>query len=171
MSTELNFLEYNALSRIMDARTRFGSGLFCGHSGGKDSTLILYLAAKAFPEITIVHNCKDSTHPATIEFLYELGKTRVVNFVPPNLMEEFIKRNHLNCQIDGTRVDEASRTDGRSTDLIVEGESVSRTEMTHFVPNGLYGLNMLYPIYDWTEEQVWSYLHANNIKVSEEYAV
>jgi 3'-phosphoadenosine 5'-phosphosulfate sulfotransferase (PAPS reductase)/FAD synthetase len=83
-------------------------------------------------------------------------------------MPSFIQANGLECQIDGTRRDEATRNE-KSTDLIVDGENVSRENMPAFVKRGIFGLSMLYPIFNWTEQQVWEYLKYNGIKVSKEY--
>jgi 3'-phosphoadenosine 5'-phosphosulfate sulfotransferase (PAPS reductase)/FAD synthetase len=158
-----------ALARIQKAHDTFKGSLFCGHSGGKDSTVILDLALKVDPGIKIIHNSKDSTHLETILFLYELSKVHTVFFVPGKDMQEFLESNDLSCQIDGTRIAEATREDGRSVDLISNGENLSRSDMRLFENRGLYNMSMLYPIYDWSDEQIWTYIVQNNIPVSKEY--
>ena len=160
-----------AISRIEKAYENFGTSLFCGHSGGKDSVVIFDLAQKVYPKITVIHNSKSNTHPDTVKFLYGVSEKHNVLFVPPSNMERAIKTYGLRCQIDGTRIAECSRTDGRSTDFVVDNKNVSREVMTEFVENGLYGMGMLYPIYDWTDEEVWEYISVNNLSISNEYSL
>jgi 3'-phosphoadenosine 5'-phosphosulfate sulfotransferase (PAPS reductase)/FAD synthetase len=118
--------------------------------------------------MTIIHNPKSDIQPHTVRFISDLGKEKEINFVIPAEMEAFIKLTDLKCQVDGTRMDEFTRTE-KSSDLIQNGENVSRENMQHFVENGIFGLTILYPIYDWTEDEVWKYINANNIEISKEY--
>jgi 3'-phosphoadenosine 5'-phosphosulfate sulfotransferase (PAPS reductase)/FAD synthetase len=157
-----------ALERIRKALNKFGTSLYLGHSGGKDSAVIYHLATKVYFDITVVHNPKPDVHSDTILYLYELAQNRPVHFVPSVKMPQTISLYGWRCQIDGTRIAEYTRTD-RSTDLIVDGQSVSRETMTESVDAGIYGLSMLYPIYDWTDEEVWEYIKLSNIPVSKEY--
>lgn len=142
-------------------------GLYVGHSGGKDSVLVNYLATEAFGQRTVLHTTKHGvTHPDTVEFLY--SQPFPIIFCPAKCQDEYPE---LTTQIDGSRRAEFNRTDGRSTNIVVDGEDVSREHMTMFVRNGLFGLNFVYPIFDWTNEQVWAAICWKQLQVSKEYLV
>ena len=155
------------LDLIRDYYSKYGSKMFVATSGGKDSTVILDLALRVNPNITIIHNPKPVTHPDTVQFLYELSQKLEVFYIPSSYMPNFIKRNHLKCQIDGTRISEFNRTD-KSSDIIINGQTVSRTEMTNH-GEGIWGLENIYPIYDWTDEDVFQYCRDNKLPLSKEY--
>jgi len=140
---------------------------YIGTSGGKDSVVIMWLSDMVEDApLPVVHTPKPGvTHPKTLEFLYKMTANRRILFCPA--------RDHASLgydtQIDGTRISEYNRTDGRSTDFVRNGQNVSRLEMTMWVPNGLFGLNFVYPIYDWEDVHVWACIIKHNIPFSEEY--
>jgi 3'-phosphoadenosine 5'-phosphosulfate sulfotransferase (PAPS reductase)/FAD synthetase len=160
-------LEENSIKRLLtDVPTDFWPGIYVGTSGGKDSVVAYNLMCKLYPTLSpkILHTAKPSvTHPKTLDFLY--SRPYPILYVPKGhpLPDEF------KTQVDGTRASEFDREDGRSTDVIVGGVSVSRENMPLFVRNGLFGLNFIFPIFDWTDEQVWAYIFKNNIPYSDEY--
>jgi 3'-phosphoadenosine 5'-phosphosulfate sulfotransferase (PAPS reductase)/FAD synthetase len=176
----------SALQLIRDAKNKFGSGLFLGHSGGKDSTVVLHLTSQVIKphELTIVHNVKPllneteddvakltAMHELTLQFLYKMVGTKYeVQFMHSSKMPNWIAKNMLKCQIDGARRSEWNRP-GKSSEIIVNGEKISRKDMPSFVERGIFDLSMLYPIYDWTDDDVFDYLHENEIPMSQEYFV
>lgn len=144
--------------------------MYIGHSGGKDSVLVTYLADQAFGDeaLPTIHNTKpdgveNAVHPLTQKFLY--GLDRVITYMPlsASLPPE------LTTQIDGTRISEWNREDGRSVDVIKNGQSVSRRELELYMENGLFGRNFVYPIFDWSDVEVWAAIHVLNIPYSPEY--
>jgi 3'-phosphoadenosine 5'-phosphosulfate sulfotransferase (PAPS reductase)/FAD synthetase len=157
-----------ALIRIVEQYANSLTGLFVGHSGGKDSQVVAHLTQQVYPEVIMVHNPKLNTHEDTKIHIYDISSTNNVYFVPFEHMKFFIHRYDLTCQVDGTRIAEHTRID-KSSDLIVDGENVSRENMGHHTKNGIHGLEILYPIYDWTDEEVFQYLRDNNIQLSKEY--
>lgn len=167
---QINGLEFEALKRLDCVPPDFWLGVYTGTSGGKDSVAVHHLINKSplyslhKPSLPNVHTAKPGiTHPKTLEFLY--GQPNLVLHIP----KSHPMPRYLKTQIDGTRASEYDRTDGRSTDIIVGGQICSREDMPLFVRNGLFGLNFVFPIYDWTDEQVWAYLFKNNIPYSDEY--
>jgi 3'-phosphoadenosine 5'-phosphosulfate sulfotransferase (PAPS reductase)/FAD synthetase len=156
-----------AVHKMRELRYEYsGQEMYIGHSGGKDSVVVTHLADLAFPEgLPIVHTPKPGiTHPKTIEFLYQLN--RKIIYCPQALHSTL----GLQVQIDGTRIAEYDRTDGRSTDVVVDGQNVSRQNMPFFVRSGLFGLSFIFPIYNWSDEDVWGYIKEHSLPVSEEYA-
>lgn len=141
-----------------------------GHSGGKDSVLVRYLTDLAFGYDTVktVHTTKPShvenaVHPLTRDFLYSMD--RPILYV--GLAQQ--KNLGLKVQIDGTRIAEHTREDGRSIDVVVDGKSVSRTQLKLYMENGLLGLDFVYPIYDWSDAEVWATILSKGIAFSREY--
>jgi 3'-phosphoadenosine 5'-phosphosulfate sulfotransferase (PAPS reductase)/FAD synthetase len=161
------FLVEQAVGRLINAPYD-RSSMYLGHSGGKDSVLVCYLAEQAFGNLPIIHNTKptgveNAVHPLTQKFLYGLDK--VVTYMP--LKAEMPPE--LLTQIDGTRMSEWNREDGRSVDVIKDGKSVSRTELELYMTNGLFGRNFVYPIFDWSDAEVWAAIHYLAIPYSPEY--
>lgn len=155
--------------------------IFIGHSGGKDSSVVRHLMHSIYNEAKVVHNIKKiytkdtdkeigktDVDVRTLTYLYNEGNDYNICFVGANQMKEFLKTNGLKYQIDGSRKDETDRTNKSST-FETDGELIRRENMTDFNDNGLYGLKIIYPIYDWTAEDVFEYHVMNNLKLSEEY--
>ena len=141
-----------------------------GHSGGKDSVLVRALADLAgFGSLDTVHNPKlegsNAVHAHTRELLYEMATFRPVMHIPAHAMA----KSGYQLQIDGTRRQEATRTDGRSTDIVCNGQSMNRAQMPMIVPRGLFDMTFFYPIVDWTDAQVWAAIAYLEIPFSREY--
>lgn len=147
---------------------------YIGHSGGKDSAVVLHLAESIDHNFPIVHTPKtqgmNAIHPATLTYLYSLSVSRQINLIPIEQMLKWLAFNDLEVQIDGTRSDENERSD-RSSDLIVDGKSINRAHMTQWNPSGLFGTPMLYPIFDWSTEEVWTYIAEFKVPISKEYEI
>ena len=141
-----------------------------GHSGGKDSVLVRALADLAgFGSLDTVHNPKlegsNAVHAHTRELLYEMATFRPVMHIPAHVMA----KSGYQLQIDGTRRQEATRTDGRSTDIVCNGQSMNRAQMPMLVPRGLFDMTFFYPIVEWTDAQVWAAIAYLEIPFSREY--
>jgi 3'-phosphoadenosine 5'-phosphosulfate sulfotransferase (PAPS reductase)/FAD synthetase len=163
-----------AIRRIEAAKELFGNGLFLGHSGGKDSCVIYRLTKAIVPNIKVLHTLKfkpdgaPDMHPATWHFVKALAAEETITFVSKDETQEVLDQLRLRCQIDGTRIDEADRTE-KSNHLIVNGKEINRRNMPCFVGSGIFNLSILYPIYDWTDHEVWKYIHEWKVPVSDEY--
>ena len=141
-----------------------------GHSGGKDSVLVRALADLAgFGSLDTVHNPKlegsNAVHTHTRELLYEMATFRPVVYIQAHAMA----KSSYQLQIDGTRRQEATRTDGRSTDIVCNGQSMNRAQMPMLVPRGLFDMTFFYPIVEWTDAQVWAAIAYLEIPFSREY--
>lgn len=159
------------LSVVNDHRVP-SSSIYVGHSGGKDSVVAHYIAQFAFGNnLPVLHTVKlptekNAPHPKTVQFMYELAAKHDVRFLPLDIDQT---RLGFSLQIDGTRALEAERSDGRSTDLVFDGVTINRKNMQTFNPCGLFGNAFVYPIYDWTDTQVWATIFALDLPFSEEY--
>jgi len=162
--------------------------IFIGHSGGKDSVAVHNLTLEALKELelennlTVIHNPKKiydkekhttsgptDVYYETLEFLYnKVSEYANITIVNPKNMENYIKNNKLTMQIDGTRADENERVT-KSSNLILNGKEENRQYMSYYNPKGLYNLEFLYPIFDWTSNDVFNYLKDRKIEISPEY--
>ena len=146
--------------------------IYVGHSGGKDSVVVRYLADLVFGRGRVIslHTPKiegpNTVHPLTIDYLY----SHSLDY--PMLVTRNNPRHYgYVCQIDGTRRAEATREDGRSTDVLIDGVNVPRTEMPMFVERGIMDLSILFPIVDWSDAEVWATIHRADIPYSKEYVM
>lgn len=164
--TAVDALVEQTTKTLRNLPAEFREGLYIGHSGGKDSVVIHWLMQQAFPNNTypVLHTPKpQETDVDTIFFLY--SRPFPIMYVPKEVHGRF----GFKTQVDGSRRDEYTRTDGRSTHIIKDGQEVSREHMTMFVQNGLFGLNFVYPIVDWSNEDVWACIYKNQLDISPEY--
>lgn len=179
----LNMKVDSALKHIEHAIEAFGpNAIFLGHSGGKDSCVIYSLTKRLLPDAIVVHNVKPllgtsgdpvaaltEQHPLTLEFLYtQVALVDTVQLLHSSRMVEFLERNCLRCQVDGARRSEAGRA-GKSANFIMDGQNVNRASLPSFVVEGIFGISMCYPIFDWTDDDVFQYLIENNVPFSDEY--
>lgn len=160
-----------AVDRILESPFPMNKA-YVGHSGGKDSIVVRWLAdlaeQKAGIVIPTVHSTKppgvpNEVHELTRLFLYQ--QDRVITYAPLD------KLNTLgySVQIDGTRRAEFDRTNGRAVDVVIDGQQVNREHMPMYIPNGLFGLSFIYPIVDWSDLEVWSVIYQHQIPFSDEY--
>ncbi len=164
-----------AIEIIERANEIFGDELAVGFSGGKDSLVILDLALKVNPEISVVFNNTTVEFPETVRYIRKLAKEWKLNLqitrpkksfmttvkehgwatyenrwcCTPYKKEptlEFFKEQGINAEITGT-----SRT-----------ESFYRMHLTPFkvFKDGLIRVN---PLYDWNYQEVWEYIHFYNL--------
>lgn len=165
-----------ACNRILDMpfKSRPDAQVYVGHSGGKDSVLVRWLADNTLgTRVPTIHTpkpwgIKNAVHPLTKEFLYNLN--RPIMYLPDGYLETNAY-SHFKVQIDGTRQAEADRRDGRDVGLIIEGKEVSRTETPLYLKKGLFGKSYCYPIYDWSDVEVWTAIFAYDIPFSREYYI
>ena len=141
------------------------AGFCVGHSGGKDSNVVHYLAnVELGLKLPVAHTSKtkgfNAIHPATLLHLY--SRPFPIELYPEGT--DFPYRG----QIDGTRADEAERLE-KSNDLIVNGQAINRKYMEPYNPSGLFGMKFIYPIFDWNDAMVWAFHLRGNLPFSDEY--
>lgn len=173
MNEHLKELERVAIQRLVE----YGDpkGVYVATSGGKDSVVVHHLARKVFgDQVTLIHTPKvtgfNKVHPATVAFLYEQSAKYGLNIVPFEQMQKYLDDHKLYQQVDGTRRSEFDRTD-RSADVVVNGELISRADMPVHTVGGLFGNESIFPIVDWSDDDVWQYIGQEGIEVTEEYRI
>lgn len=171
-----------AIDRINKAFDK-NKRVITGHSGGKDSVVINYLVwLSECTKYATIHNVKPllgtsndpvgaltEMHPDTLNFLYtSVCLHNEIVFMHSSNMKEYIDKNSIDCQIDGSRRCEFDRA-GKSSMFIANGEMVSREFITDYVENGIFGLNMSYPIFDWSDDDVFELITSRDLPLSDEY--
>jgi 3'-phosphoadenosine 5'-phosphosulfate sulfotransferase (PAPS reductase)/FAD synthetase len=171
-NTALNSMDNMVGTAIDRIREHHCDGMYVGHSGGKDSVLVRWMADQTGFSIPTVHTPKvegpNAVHPLTMEFIYAEAAKRPILFVP---LTANIADWGLNFQVDGTRRCEAERSDGRSTIVVIDGREIDRKNMPHYTENGLFGLRFLYPFVEWSNAEVWAAIYKYKIPYSKEYLV
>jgi 3'-phosphoadenosine 5'-phosphosulfate sulfotransferase (PAPS reductase)/FAD synthetase len=157
-----------AIEFIAEFYKQFGEDMYIAYSGGKDSSVILDLALRVDPNMLIIHNPKPITHPETVKHIYKVSQEHRIVLVPMEYMDYFVQTNGFLCQIDGTTIEEWDRVDKRN-DIIMDGKNISRKNMPRVNEKGIWGIMSIYPIYEWTEEEVFGYIFSRQIEISKEY--
>ena len=179
----MKLVNKNLNEKIQQAKDRLtqinGGKIFVGHSGGKDSSVVAHLA-ESIGNVDVIHNTKkilDKNDPGptdidirTLEFLYSyvIPRYKNVSLVSTETMKEYIINNGYKIQIDGSRIQEANRG-AKSNTFEHDGKDMSRTKMQAYNKNGLFNLDFVYPIFDWTYQDVFDYHRLNDIPLSTEY--
>lgn len=142
-----------ALFTLDHAMRKHGNRIICGYSGGKDSKVILHLARQVNPQIVAVHN----SHP---EEKCDLKAGVVIIKEPKSNFAEYLKVVDVVAQIDGTRLAE----EGKS--VIWDGVEIERADMAnkgYVNPNGVFNLEIYYPILHWSDKDVWDYIEEHKL--------
>jgi 3'-phosphoadenosine 5'-phosphosulfate sulfotransferase (PAPS reductase)/FAD synthetase len=143
--------------------------IYCATSGGKDSAVIMHLTHQVFPGCLFIHNPKSETDPRTVQMLYEYSMKYHILYCRGADMQTLITSGGFEGQIDGTKRCEWNRSD-KSIDVIIDGKNVRRDEMNAaWVVNGIWGIQNLYPILEWSDEKVFEFCRENSIPLSKEY--
>lgn len=119
---------------------------FIAHSGRKDSTALAALVERAFPKqpILYMHTPSGDTDDRTLSHLYALG--RIVLYVPHNEIGRL--QQGFRAQFLGHRMEE-------------------QDNLALF--DGTQRLQTIYPIYDWSEEDVWAYILTRRLSFNDTY--
>lgn len=173
-----------AKSVIRKAYQEHGSEkVYVGHSGGKDSATVEHLTEEIGNEDIefephIIANLTDTEPVMNMTYLLNkcMEKGKKMTLIGPEKHEygPIVNEFGFKAQIDGTRIDEGTRED-KSADVILDGEDVNRERMDELTDkhnhneDGLFGLEVYFPIMNWTTEEVWAYIEHHNIEVSKEY--
>lgn len=142
-----------AQDRIQSAYEKHKNKLIIGYSGGKDSKVILHLSRQVIPNIIAVHN----SHP---EEKYDEESNCLIIKEPKTNFAEFLKYTDITAQIDGTRVAEEGKT------VFYNGKEIERSDMNEHMwhnKQGVFNLEIYYPILFWSDKEVWDYIDKFNL--------
>ena len=153
-----------AIARI--AELTAGKKIIVGFSGGKDSTVILDLAARAGIDFTAEYRVVGIDPPEVVNFVKRVG----AKFSYPQLnWWKLLRKNKgvLPNRFMRYCCRELKETPPRNGSILITGvrwaESAARSarSMTEACRAG--GGHYLHPIIDWTDEDVWSYIRSRNL--------
>ena len=136
-----------AKDRIRQAIDECGPNrIYSAYSGGKDSQAVLRLARCVLPNVIVIHNGHAGEDIGDVEGVLCVKEPKA------QLVPIFLQTVDLVGQLDGTRRDEDKT-------VIFDGEEIHRSKMPDWKTyDGVFGLRMYYPLFDWTEEEVFAYL-------------
>lgn len=162
MGLALNRRVTQAQNRIREAAAAGVNRMYVAYSGGKDSEAVLRLTRSVYPCVTVIHNGHKGEKVENTEGVLFVKEPKAEN-VP-----KFLSTVNVTSQIDGTRKYEDKT-------VIFDGVEIHRRDMPNgYTTNGVWGLEVFFPIWDWTDEDVFEYLRetdapkVGNVKVSYE---
>jgi 3'-phosphoadenosine 5'-phosphosulfate sulfotransferase (PAPS reductase)/FAD synthetase len=131
---------------VKDALNHHGNRIYVSYSGGKDSKALVKMAKEVWGEnLLIIHN-------GHVGEKVEADHGLLIVKKPKENVKEFLKLVELEAQLDGTRKDEDKM-------VMFDGVDIHRSLMpTHYTAKGVFGLQVYFPFYDWTEEEIYEYL-------------
>lgn len=133
---------------IEDAINKHGNKIYVSYSGGKDSKALVKLTKEVYKDnLLIIHNGHIG------EKVEDTHGILIVKKPKENVLE-FLKLVELEAQLDGTRRDEDKT-------VRFDGKEIHRSEMpSHKTNDGVFGLIVYFPFFDWTEEEIFAYLNS-----------
>ena len=135
-----------AKTLIRKAIKKHGNRLYVGFSGGKDSRALLKMAREINPNILVIHN------EHTGENINKEKGVLVVKAPKKKNVPKFLKYVKLTAQLDGTRKDEDDY-------VMINGKDIHRSKMkSNYTKNGVWGLEVYFPLFNFTEEEIYEYL-------------
>ncbi len=142
----LNRKVIKAKALIKEALKKHKNGLYVGFSGGKDSRALLKMAREIEPNILVIHNQHTGEDIGTEKGVLTVrGQKKIV--VP-----KFLKLVMLTAQLDGTRKDEDDY-------VMINGKDIHRSKMQcEKTKRGVWGLEVYFPLINFTEEEIYVYL-------------
>lgn len=165
----------DASKRLLDRVLSSMDNLQLANSGGKDSLVIYTLAKEVGADIPIIHANTTIDPPGTLQYIRAyMPETQIIN--PPESFYQIVQRKGLptlrarfccellkerygigkNC-IEGVRADESRNRAGR--DYI-------QCDSRKFMKGGKH----IYPIYDWTEKDVWEFIKLRGLEAAPCYS-
>jgi len=170
----VNFLEEKAIKFIKTIAKNTNKPLYAGNSGGKDSAVVDYLLQKSGIEYTSIYANTTIDPPGTIKHIRE-NYPHTVIMQPKETFYQLVERkglptrlNRFCCEFlkeyvsvgkiifEGVRSSESRKRQGRD---YVHCDNRKWQK----------GSQHIYPIYDWTDEDVYSFIEKHNIKLAPHY--
>jgi len=135
-----------AKSLIREALKKHNNSIYVAYSGGKDSKVLLGMVKSIQQDVLVIHNCHEGEVCDKKGVLLIKGPKKEV--VPKALA--FLD---ITAQLDGTRQDEDDY-------VMIDGVDIHRSKMeSNYTENGVWGLNVYFPLMQFTEEEIYYYLN------------
>jgi len=148
-------------------------------SGGKDSLVALHLALQENPNIPVLFNDTRDEFPETIQYIDDLAADWGLNFhvtYPKTTLNALLKRYGLSTytkrrcslQLKIIPTKEWLKKQGENPKycLFITG----RRHCKHLTSMKTMAGKSYNPVWNWTDEQVWSYIKKHDLPVNPLYA-
>lgn len=132
---------------------------FVGITGGKSSSLVRFLVDRAWPAHL------DYDLPPGVHFVTEHSDNDFVGDNDLCISADMLDAFHIKTQFDGTRFSKIYA--GDAPKINIRGNMHDLKDMPLYLEQGLYDLQYVYPIFDWTDLQVGSAIFLYNIPYGE----
>lgn len=172
--TRLLKLEENAVRFIKTLRSATNELLFAGNSGGKDSAVVDYLLQLSEIDYHSYHTNTTLDPPGTIPHLKKYyPHTEILK--PNETFYQLIRRKGLPTRLNRYCCEHLKEYASVAR-VVFEGvrsaESKNRKGRDYIQCDSRKwqkGSQHVYPIYDWTDKDVWNYLKFRNIVIAPHY--
>jgi 3'-phosphoadenosine 5'-phosphosulfate sulfotransferase (PAPS reductase)/FAD synthetase len=192
---EMSYEDKLPITQVIVERNlrELGKDVAVAWSGGKDSSVVLHMVWKIYPEVPVIFNNTGIEYPETIAYIRKMTKLWNLNLIETKPIKSFFQ-----CVDEyGWPKGKGDRRDGHSsrccyylkerpaqliyrqlkTKGVFTGTTApeNRNRQLHAVHNGTcYKLvkenwKMIHPILYWTEADVWQYVKENNLLMNEIY--
>lgn len=168
-------LEESAISFIRTVRANTTEILYAGNSGGKDSAVLDYLLQKSGIEYISIYNNTTIDPTGTIRHIREnYPHTKIMH--PKESFYKLVERKGLPTRLRRyccEHLKEYSSIGKMIFEGVRSAESTGRHNRDYIqcdTRKSQKGAKHIYPIYDWTDTDVWNFIKEKNIKLAPVYA-
>lgn len=161
--------------RFLDKVVSSMDNLQLANSGGKDSLVIYTLAKEIGADIPVIHSNTTIDPPGTLKYIRQyMPDTQIIT--PPESFYQIVTRKGLPkararfcCEI----LKERYSIGKNSIEGVRSAESQNRKGRDYIscdTRKSMQGAQHIYPIYDWTDEEVWAFIKLRRLEVAPVYA-
>lgn len=158
-----------AIERIRYFEPQSGLGYYVAFSGGKDSVLIKDLVIKSGVKYDIHFNFTTVDPPELLEFIREFHPSIVWHHPKESMFQLIVRKRMLPTRLIRFCCEKLKEnTEGQDGRVIITGvrwaESFKRSQRRLFEAcRHNLTRHFLNPIIDWTDNDVWEYIHKNKL--------
>lgn len=165
----------DASKRFLETVVSTMDNLQLANSGGKDSLVIYTLAKEVGADIPIIHSNTTIDPPGTLQYIREcMPETVIIN--PPESFYQIVQRKGLPtlrarfcCEL----LKERYGIGKNSIEGVRADESRNRANRDYIqcdTRKSMRGGRHIYPIYDWTEDDVWMFIKNRGLEAAPCYS-
>ena len=165
----------NQSKRFLDTVVTNMDNLYIANSGGKDSTVVYFLAKEIGVTLPVFHNNTTIDPDGTLQFIRETMPDTIINH-PKESFYQLVERKGLPTRLNRYCCEILKESGGVGKNTI-EGvrsaESKGRQGRDYIqcdTRKSMKGAKHIYPIYDWTDDDVWAFIKTRGLPVAPCYA-